>query len=237
MIKSLIFWIFLWTGVALSQNQIDTVKIGAYISSLHDFDITENTINADIYLWCLYSDERFDFKNDLEFINCNHSETYGANTEQTLDGKWWFYSKYIVNSRQNFSTKNYPFDDQRIRFQIESIEYSTDDFLFQIDPRDSKVATNLRNFNGWEISDVKFKTLESNYGTNFGDPEGLSSNYPILEIHIDISRENSLLILFKLTIGILVAFFISICVFWIKPTHVDPRFGLSVGGVVCRYWK
>jgi hypothetical protein len=40
-----------------------------------------------------------------------------------------------------------------------------------------------------------------------------------------------MLILFKLITGILVAFLISCCVFWIKPINTDPRFGLCVGGL------
>jgi len=31
--------------------------------------------------------------------------------------------------------------------------------------------------------------------------------------------------------GLIIAFFISCCVFFIKPTNTDPRFGLCVGGL------
>lgn len=35
----------------------------------------------------------------------------------------------------------------------------------------------------------------------------------------------------KLFTGCYVAFFVSFLVFFIKPIHVDPRFGLSIGGL------
>lgn len=39
------------------------------------------------------------------------------------------------------------------------------------------------------------------------------------------------MVLFKLIIGLIVSFLISISVLFIKPTYVDPRFGLCVGGL------
>ena len=46
-----------------------------------------------------------------------------------------------------------------------------------------------------------------------------------------MNGKNSWLSLFKLITGVVVAFFISCLVFLIKPTNVDPRFGLCVGGL------
>jgi len=48
---------------------------------------------------------------------------------------------------------------------------------------------------------------------------------------IDLERKESFLVLFKLITGVLVAFVISCCVFFIKPYNIDPRFGLCVGGL------
>lgn len=48
---------------------------------------------------------------------------------------------------------------------------------------------------------------------------------------IELERKESYLVLFKLITGVLVAFVISCCVFFIKPYNIDPRFGLCVGGI------
>jgi len=146
--------------------------------------------------------------------------------------KKWFYAKVIADSRQNFSVKNYPFDDQKLLFRFESSEYSVDDFVFKADLKGSNIDSNVyKQFDEWDIKFSNFSTTFSHYETNFGDKEIGRSVYPRFEIEIQISRKNSWLILFKLTIGIIVAFLISVCVFWIRPNHVDPRFGLSVGGL------
>ena len=62
----------LCSGAIFSQNtKVDTVKIGAFISSLNNFEIGSNTINADIHLWCLYNDSSYNFEKEIEFINCD----------------------------------------------------------------------------------------------------------------------------------------------------------------------
>lgn len=226
--------IFLLQNVAeaLCQEQnSDTVVIGAFVSSIHDFDITNNTINADIHLWCLYEDSAYDFENELEFVYCNNVELGGSSIED-IEEKKWFYSKAIIESRQRYSTINYPFDNQKIIFGIESSEYTTDDFIFKVDTTGSNLDSIVyKQFDEWTIVDKTFIAKEARYNSSFGDPTALNSSSPRFDIIIDIKRKDSWLILFKLITGILVAFLISTCVFWIKPTNTDPRFGLCVGGL------
>lgn len=226
--------IFLLQNVAeaLCQEQnSDTVVIGAFVSSIHDFDITNNTINADIHLWCLYEDSAYDFENELEFVYCNNVELGGSSIED-IEEKKWFYTKAIIESRQRYSTINYPFDNQKIIFGIESSEYTTDDFIFKVDTTGSNLDSIVyKQFDEWTIVDKTFIAKEARYNSSFGDPTALNSSSPRFDIIIDIKRKDSWLILFKLITGILVAFLISTCVFWIKPTNTDPRFGLCVGGL------
>jgi hypothetical protein len=213
------------------DNAPDSVLIGSYVSSLNNFDIANNSISADIHLWCLYNDSTFDFEKELEFINCEDFTLNGISVDD-LDEKKWFYTKALIESRQKYSTRNYPFDSQRIVFTIESSEYTTDDFVFVPDLKGSKLDSIVYNqFDEWQINNVEFSASETYYDTSFGDPEATSSASPRFDIIITISRVASWHILFKLITGIIVAFLISSCVFWIKPSNTDPRFGLCVGGL------
>ncbi|NBX51658.1 hypothetical protein EBT25_17420, partial [bacterium] len=82
-----------------------------------------------------------------------------------------------------------------------------------------------------EIQNIEFLSSTTNYNTSFGDIESSLTAVPKFEIIVTIKRLSSWLILFKLITGIIVAFLISSCVFWIKPINTDPRFGLCVGGL------
>lgn len=213
------------------ESEVDTIKIGAFISSLHNFDIATNTINADIHFWCLYDDSTYDFEKEIEFIDCDEYSFSGTSVED-LYNQHWFYTKSSIKSRQEFSTTNYPFDSHKLIFSIESSEYTTDDFVFAPDLAGSKLDPNVYSqFDEWTIDSVSFKATSKLYDTSFGDPTGSSIYCPRFEIAVKICRTSSWLILFKLITGIIVAFLISSCVFWIKPINTDPRFGLCVGGL------
>ena len=223
--------LFCSVNIYSQETKVDTVTIGAFISSLNNFDIGSNTINADIHLWCLYNDSKYNFENEIEFINCDDFSFSGTSSEK-LGMQDWFYTKALLKSRQKFSTRNYPFDSQRVIFSVESSEYTTDDYVFKPDLNGSKLDSVVYSqFDDWRIDSVSFTSTATQYDTSFGDPEASESSSPRFDIVIDISRTSSWLILFKLITGIIVAFLISSCVFWIKPINTDPRFGLCVGGL------
>jgi len=71
----------------------------------------------------------------------------------------------------------------------------------------------------------------SHYKSDFGDPSlnGVSDYSKVVYV-IYLSR-NSLSLFFKLFTGCYVAFLVAFLVFFIKPDYVDPRFGLSIGGL------
>lgn len=224
--------LFVFHSDVICQNSVpDSVKIGVYISSLHDFDFTDNSINADMHLWCLYNNENFNFEKELEFINSDDINFNGTSVED-LAGQKWFYTKCILKSRQKYSTRNYPFDNHKIIFSIESSEYTSEDFVFKPDVEGSKIDSLVyKQFDEWEIKNVEFSSSETKYSTSFGDLSTVSTNSPRFDITLYIERIGSWFILFKLITVVIIAFLISLCVFWIKPINIDPRFGLSIGGL------
>lgn len=231
---SLIFSLFI-LGISnfltAQTSSPDTVLVGAYISSLYDFDIANNSIKADIHLWCLYDDESYSFENELECLYCNEFNLTGTSVVD-LNERKWFYTKATIDSRQKYSTSNFPFDTQKIVFGFESSEYDIDDYVFQTDLAGSNIDSIVsKQFEEWTIEKVEYISSKTTYYTSFGDAESSLTTVPKFEIIISIKRLNSWLILFKLITGIIVAFLISSCVFWIKPINTDPRFGLCVGGL------
>ena len=84
---------------------------------------------------------------------------------------------------------------------------------------------------GWRVDSSKIWNGVSHYKSNFGDPTlNGESQYSKVHYTIFLSRE-SWSLFFKLFTGCYVAFLVSFLVFFIKPIYVDPRFGLSIGGL------
>lgn len=215
--------------------QKDTITIGAYVNSLYDFNLTDNSYKTEFWLWMKYNKNlKLDsIQNQIEFINAKstpHIQAASTNKKGNLN---WFGAKYIGEFQKNWDVTSFPFDKQKLKITIESGEYNSNKIFFKSDKINSKLNESFKkNIKEWEITDYKFYVDNSTYNTTFGDPElKLNSSYPSFNFEISIIRKDPYLALFKLITGLLVAFIISCCVFFIKPINVDPRFGLSVGGL------
>ena len=228
--------LILFTGLLLINinvhSQIDTVKIGAFVSSLHDFNLSDNTFKADVYFWCLYQNSDFHFEDEFEIMNTNEVTLEGTSVD-TVGSNFWYYTKAKAVVRKSWETENFPFDKQRLVISVESSENDLTTMAFKTDEANCRLSDSLmKQIEEWEILSSRFYTDQSKYNTNFGNPEydnlSFSSSF---NTEVIIKRKDSWLILFKLITGLLVAFIISCCVFFIKPTNTDPRFGLCVGGL------
>lgn len=231
--KVFLIWIGIVSFYVQAKGQKDTAKIGCYISSLYDFNLSENTFKTDFYLWSIYNKNApFNFEKEIEIMNTNSVSMEGTSVD-TTGNSLWFYSKIKAELRKIWRTVDYPFDRQRLLISIESSEYDTSGLVFLCDKKNSKMNDSaIIRLNEWELLGSSFFVTSTKYDTNFGNPESeASSSNSCFNIEISLARKNSWLILFKLITGLLVAFTISCCVFFIKPNNVDPRFGLAVGGL------
>jgi hypothetical protein len=218
-------------GKCQSKNS-DTVVIGSYISSIHNINIPDNYVEADIYLWCRYNPQKkYSFDQQLEFNNCNSAVLSGTATVLELN-QVRFCTKAQIQSRQNFSIRNFPFDKQRLIFPIESSYYTSEELIFRTDDVNSGFDSNVNlNLNGWRLDNHKVKSAISNYVTSFGASDSKGSSYARYEIIIDLSRKNPWLIFLKLILGAIISYSIAICSFWISPVDMEARLSLCMTGI------
>jgi hypothetical protein len=219
----------------LSFNKIaaqkDTISIGAYINSLYDFNIADNSYKAELWLWMNYKKKtRLDsFPNQIEFVNAKSSPDIQAASTTKRGNEKWYGAKYIGEFQKKWNVNHFRFDSQKLKISIESGEYNSNQIVFKLDATNSKIKDKIEE---WEIISSKFYISNSIYNTPFGDPSLRKiSSYPYFNFEDLIERKDPYLVIFKLITGLLVAFVISCCVFCIRPINTDPRFGLSVGGL------
>jgi hypothetical protein len=174
----------------------------------------------------------FDFANEFEVMNSN-DVTLESPYIQNVGNDILFSTKTKATVRQLWKTKDYPFDKQTLVISVESSKHDTTKMVFIKDKKNSGYQDSLENLlPEWHIKETKFTVTESKYSTNFGSENlGNSSYNSSFNMVIELERKESFLVLFKLITGVLVAFVISCCVFFIKPFNIDPRFGLCVGGL------
>jgi hypothetical protein len=213
-----------------TEEAPDTVKIGAYVISIHDINFHNKEYTIRFWLWLLYDDLKFDFPSQVDIPNAKQIDKPEVIMDM-VDGKAWQLMKMKCVMKHNWKVGDFPFDKQKLTVHIENSIYDNSSLVFVPDEAGSTFDREL-TLDGWRISNFKVDTKTHEYTTVFGDPQSdmLHSEYASFDIRIDIERDAWGLFM-KIFIGMYIAFMISILSFITKPSELEPRFGLPVGGL------
>jgi hypothetical protein len=229
--------IFLWvlfplffTGNRIHAQAPDTVKIGCYFLSLHDFNFREKEYTARFWLWLLYDNPEIDFGADVEVPNAK-SLNFDAVIVDSTNSQKWVQLKVTSVIKQTWDVDDYPFDKQQLGIIVENSKYDSRTVIFVHDTAGQYFDPDFV-VEGWTITRFHVSTGVSHYATGFGDSslELPESNYAKIIINIDLER-NAWGLFFKIFLGMYVSFAIAYVSLWIDPEHAESRFALPVGGL------
>ncbi len=237
--KKFLMWCGCWLLVWMSFNHTaeaqapipaapDTVKIGCYVISLHDFNFRDKEYIARFWLWLLYDNEELDFDDDVEVPNAKEIH-FDEVLIDSLDHYKWVQMKMRCIMKQSWRVRDYPFDHQNLKIVVENAMYDARTMVFSPDTIGKFYDPEL-TLEGWKITDFNIHTGISQYATGFGDTSLTESEYGKFTIDIRIERDAWGLFL-KVFLGMYVSFAIAFVSFFIDAQHIEPRFGLPVGGL------
>ncbi|MBK5278765.1 MAG: hypothetical protein JJE09_07875 [Bacteroidia bacterium] len=212
------------------QAQPDTVKVGAYVISLHDINFRDKEYTMRFWLWFVYDNPDFDFSSQLDIPNAKTIEPPEIILD-SLNGKAWVIMKMKCTMKARWTVLDFPFDKQHLRVQIENSLFDNRSLVFVPDILGSKFDKQDA-LDGWTISDFNVADGNHQYETGFGDvtPGPESQNFSTFLLEMDIDRK-ALGLFMKIFLGMYIAFLIAAISFIPKPWELDPRFGLPVGGL------
>jgi hypothetical protein len=208
----------------------DTVKVGAYIISVHDINFHDKEYTVRFWLWFLYKNADFDFSKQLDIPNAKAIEPPDVITD-SIAGKTWVIMKMKCVMKEHWNVTDFPFDKQHLNIEIENTLFDNKSLVFVADTRGS-LFDMKEAIDGWTINNFKVSTGENDYETGFGDPRAdkASSNFSQFRIDLDLQR-NAWGLFMKIFSGMYIAFLIAAISFTPKPSELEPRFGLPVGGL------
>lgn len=226
--RSLLSLLLLLSLSAFAQP--DTVKVGTYIISVHDINFHDKEYTARFWLWFVYNNPDFDFSSQLDIPNAKDIDEPEI-INDSLNGKAWTIMKMKSTMKESWNVKDFPFDQQHLRVQIENTLFDNKTLVFKPDLEGSKYDTK-EAIDGWEITNFKVSAGTNDYETGFGDPRAERSvqNFSTFQIEMDITR-NAWGLFMKIFLGMYIAFAIATISFTPHPSEMDPRFGLPVGGL------
>jgi len=236
MMKNIFVAFVIITGLFLSAKKVqadtlpDTVKVGMYITSIHDIDFKQKEYAITFWLWLKYKNKDFDFMQNLEVPQAK-SVTRSFATIDTSDNQVYLLMKMQCLMKDSWRIRNFPFDKQKLRLSIENSQFDSKSLVFVPDTVGKNYDPRF-TLSGWSINSCNISIGVKKYETTFGDPSLTvpHSEYSSYKAIINISRDAGGLF-WKMFLGMYIAFLIAYICFYIHSDGMDSRFGLSVGAL------
>jgi hypothetical protein len=228
-IRSILCALILFAA-APSYAQIDTIKVGAYVLSVHDINFHDKEYTARFWLWFIYNNPKYDFATQLDMPTAKGYEQ-SSPIADSIDGKAWVMMKMKATMKEKWNVQDFPFDQQHLSMQIENTQYDLTSMVFKADEAGSRFSP-TEAIDGWDIRNFKVSVGTNDYQTGFGDsrPGRNPQTFSSFLIEMDLQRD-ALGLFMKIFLGMYIAFLIAMISFAPKPWEHDPRFGLPVGGL------
>jgi hypothetical protein len=233
---------------SMATDTRDTVRIGIFFESIYDIDFANYSYNTNFWMWSVVKgdingdglindDDSVASMDRIKSIELSNAKEYKYSHQttsrvQVKGGTYWWAQQFCNASLyQKWRLDNYPFDKQNIRLKFESSLYDISQVIM-LNEQDSLTFKKDINLIGWTISESKIRSRTVQYNTDFGDPNGQgTSAYSRVTFIIQLQRIDATGFFTKLCLGAFIAFLVSLLVFFIGPSNIDPRFGLGIGAL------
>jgi hypothetical protein len=208
----------------------DTVKVGIYVTSIHDIDFKQKEFTATFWLWLKYKNKKFNFINNLEVPQAKTVEKSFSTIDSSGD-QVSILIKLQCIMKDSWRIENFPFDHQTLRISIENSQFDNSSLVFIPDTVGDHFDKRF-TLRGWSIDSCLLSVNTKIYETGFGD-ETLAkprTEYSAFRARMVITRDSAGLF-WKMFLGMYIAFLIAFICFFIHADGMDSRFSLSVGSL------
>lgn len=207
------------------------VETGMYIDRIVEFSIVDSVWQADFYMWFKWNDPQLNPGETFQVIDGDIVSR--TKIEQKTASNNSQYALYRVSARftKFFDISRFPMDDHLLTIPIEDSLRQSFQLRYVADSKSTSVSSRVK-MPGYMIYNSGIVVKPHSYKTSRGNPDlpaDYKATYSQLIYGMWISRPDYGYF-FKLLLGLFAAVAIALTSLFIKPTDVDPRFGLAVGG-------
>ncbi|MFO0735346.1 MAG: hypothetical protein U0270_05685 [Labilithrix sp.] len=219
------------TPAPAAPTGVTVVKTGMYLNQIHEMNLKENFFVVDLYVW-------FRWKGDAKpnesfsFIDGRIDSKTETGNRTLPDGSNYFSYRVVVKITKYWDVRKYPLDRYQLDISLEEDKEDVTVIRYEADEENSAIAPSVQ-MPGYVLTFLGTKAGTGHYRSNFGDttlPKDHESDYSRITTSITMGREGNTYFA-KLFFALWIAAAIAFLCFFIKPTNVDPRFGLGVGAI------
>lgn len=216
---------------AVEESAPMKVRVGFYVTSLHDLSLINQTYEIIFWTWFLADDKEYEPMKTTEIINAKSFAADPDFSGSNEVGKViWSYGQFHAKMKQDWDISNYPFDTQRLRVTLEDANLDSSYLAYEPDRKGSRIDENI-SLPGWNIIGLELEPHDKVYSTSFGDPE---SNDPVtysrMSMLITLQRKGTRLLLDNL-VGTYVAFILAFLAFYVPLSLMSGKFSFLIAAI------
>jgi hypothetical protein len=214
--------------VSSAGEPID-VAVGIRINRISAFSLRESTWRADFDIWFRWSGDRVKPGENFQVVNgevdhLEREEIYASGSEH--------YERFNIRADLaiNLDASRFPFSDQVLGIQVEDRADGAEYLRYIPDEKDSGISR-LGIPPSLKITRTGAFVKLYGYQSRRGDPQMPEGRADVHSrfVFAFLAVPPGAGLFFALSQALFASIAISFIVFFIKPTQVDPRFGLGVG--------
>ena len=207
------------------------VQAGIYVDRIVELSVKDVGWTVDFYLWFRWKGAGAEPGENFQVVD-GWIESKEKADEYTNGDEHYRLYRVVARITKFFDVSRFPCDDHVLTINIESPAFERNELLFVADTESSGVSSRVQ-IAGYSIRQRALLEKPHAYRSTHGDPRltaGTDRTHSQLRMGIWISRPGWGFYL-KMFIALFGAVGVAILAFFIKPTDVDPRFGLGVGAL------
>jgi hypothetical protein len=209
------------------------VYVGIYLNQIRSVSLSENSFTVDFWLWFRWKKGGRDI-DPLATFEVIGGDIDKKSSEVHEDLGEWNYAacRVVATILEFFDVRSFPRDSHDISIVIEDSKNEDHKVVFVADKENTTLDPDVR-VPGFVVTGTAVTVGSHSYRSNYGDislPVGNESRYARFELRTSLSRPGFGYTV-KLAWGLWLATLIALVAMFIKPTEVDPRFGLGVGAI------
>jgi hypothetical protein len=207
------------------------VTTGIYVERIIAVSIKDFEWKVEFYIWFRWEGDQVRLEDGFEVVD-GGIESVKKEREHTDGESHYELYRIVAQITKFFDVARFPRDDHLLTINIETPAYRRGELLFCADTEGSAVSSRVR-IPGYSIDGMVAVEKPHAYKTGRGDPRisrGTRTTHSQFRCGIKVGRPDAGLYV-KMFQALFVACGIALLALFIKPTDVDPRFGLGVGGL------
>lgn len=205
------------------------VAVGIRINRIGTFSLRESAWTADFDIWFRWTGDEVRPGENFQVVN---GEIDHLEREEVYQQGNVRYERYNVQASLaiNLDSSRFPFSDHGLTIQVEDGADGAENLRYAPDKKDSGISS-LGIPSSLKITKTLTAVKLYGYQSRRGDPqipEGRSDVHSRFVLALILAPPGAGLFI-KLFQALFASIAIAFVAFFIKPIHVDPRFGLGIG--------